>query len=126
MANHGPETVTGAERAHDTFKDSFSYSNYLRIEQLLGAQAPLTTAHDESLFITIHHVQEVWMSLIIKELQGGFEITGGEFRHRALQLFNDEAHPHFLNVMDGDEERLIVRVGERGLRRKQLLDAQIV
>ena len=60
----------GAESAHDTFKDSFSYSNYLRIDQLLGAQAPLTNAHDESLFITIHHVQEVWMSLIIKELQG--------------------------------------------------------
>jgi tryptophan 2,3-dioxygenase len=56
--------------AHASFKDSFSYSSYLRLEQLLGAQAPLTDAHDETLFITIHHVQEVWMSLIIKELLG--------------------------------------------------------
>ena len=80
MANQGSETVTGAEEAHDTFKDSFSYSNYLRIEQLLGAQAPLTTAHDESLFITIHHVQEVWMSLIIKELQGAMtKLSAGDF-----------------------------------------------
>ena len=80
MANNGPETVTGAEQAHDTFKDSFSYSNYLRIDQLLGAQAPLTTAHDESLFITIHHVQEVWMSLIIKELQGAMtKLSAGDF-----------------------------------------------
>ncbi len=63
-------TETGAENAHQSFKDSFSYSSYLRIEQLLGAQAPITEAHDESLFITIHHVQEVWMSLIIKELMG--------------------------------------------------------
>ena len=61
---------TGAENAHESFKGSFSYSSYLRIEQLLGAQAPITGAHDESLFITVHHVQEVWMSLIIKELTG--------------------------------------------------------
>ena len=61
---------TGAENAHQSFEDSFSYSSYLRIEQLLGAQAPITQAHDESLFITVHHVQEVWMSLIIKELTG--------------------------------------------------------
>ena len=80
MAYNGPETVTGAEQAHDTFKDSFSYSSYLRIEQLLAAQAPLTTAHDESLFITIHHVQEVWMSLIIKELQGAMlKLSAGDF-----------------------------------------------
>jgi tryptophan 2,3-dioxygenase len=54
--------------AHASFKDSFSYSSYLKLEQLLGAQQPLTDAHDETLFITIHHVQEVWMSLIVKEL----------------------------------------------------------
>lgn len=70
----------GAEDAYDTFKDGFSYSSYLRIEQLLGAQAPLTAAHDESLFITIHHVQEVWMSLIIKELQGAMtKLSAGDF-----------------------------------------------
>lgn len=68
--------VTGAENAHQSFKDSFSYSSYLRIEQLLGAQAPITEAHDESLFITIHHVQEVWMSLIIKELTGAIAHLG--------------------------------------------------
>jgi tryptophan 2,3-dioxygenase len=72
--------VTGAEGAHQSFKDSFSYSSYLRIEQLLGAQAPLTDAHDETLFITIHHVQEVWMSLIIKELTGAMaKLAAGDF-----------------------------------------------
>jgi tryptophan 2,3-dioxygenase len=54
--------------AHASFADSFSYSSYLKLEQLLGAQQPLTAAHDETLFIAIHHVQEVWMSLIVKEL----------------------------------------------------------
>lgn len=74
------QTIAGAEHAHQSFKDSFSYSSYLRIEQLLGAQAPLTAAHDEVLFITIHHVQEVWMSLIIKELEGAMaRLTAGDF-----------------------------------------------
>ena len=74
------KVITGAEGAHQSFKDSFSYSSYLRIEQLLGAQAPLTDAHDETLFITIHHVQEVWMSLIIKELTGAMtKLAAGDF-----------------------------------------------
>ena len=64
-----PALPTGAENAHDTFADSFSYASYLRLEQLLDAQAPLTEAHDEILFIRIHHVQELWMSLIIHELR---------------------------------------------------------
>lgn len=69
-----PATIEDTTRdAHASFKDSFSYSSYLRLEQLLGAQAPLTDAHDETLFITIHHVQEVWMSLIIKELVGAID-----------------------------------------------------
>jgi tryptophan 2,3-dioxygenase len=63
----------GAEGAHASFKDSFSYSSYLKLEHLLSAQSPLTDAHDETLFITIHHVQEIWMSLIIKELSAAMK-----------------------------------------------------
>jgi tryptophan 2,3-dioxygenase len=70
MQENRPSLDEATRDAHASFKDSFSYSSYLRLEQLLAAQAPLTDAHDETLFITIHHVQEVWMSLIIKELSG--------------------------------------------------------
>ena len=72
--------TTGAEHAHLSFKDSFSYSGYLRLEQLLNAQAPLTSAHDETLFITVHHVQEVWMSLIIHELEAAMaRLSAGDY-----------------------------------------------
>ncbi|MFN3267552.1 MAG: tryptophan 2,3-dioxygenase [Deinococcales bacterium] len=57
------------QNAHTQFKDGFSYASYLRLEQLLGAQVCLTDAHDEQLFIIIHHVQELWMKLTIHELQ---------------------------------------------------------
>ena len=33
----------------------------------------MTHAHDEILFITIHHVQEIWMSLIIKEMSAAMK-----------------------------------------------------
>jgi tryptophan 2,3-dioxygenase len=66
--------------AHASFADSFSYSSYLKLEQLLGAQQPLTAAHDETLFIAIHHVQEVWMSLIVKELTAATQaLANNEF-----------------------------------------------
>ena len=80
MSTQPAITIAGAENAHQSFKDSFSYSSYLRLEQLLAAQQPLTDAHDEVLFITIHHVQEVWMSLIIKEITGAMaKLTAGDF-----------------------------------------------
>lgn len=72
--------VSGAEHAYDSFAGTFTYSSYLHLEELLGAQVPVSDAHDETLFITIHHVQEVWMSLIIVELERAMaRLTAGDF-----------------------------------------------
>ena len=72
--------VTGAEHAHDTFDGTFTYAGYLHLDALLGAQVPVTSAHDEVLFITIHHVQELWMSLIIAELEAAMRrLAAGDF-----------------------------------------------
>lgn len=45
-----------------------TYASYLELATLFSAHKPLTSAHDEHLFITIHHVQELWLHLIDKEL----------------------------------------------------------
>lgn len=80
LENRDSQPVAGAENAYSSFEDSFTYSGYLHLDQLLGAQAPVTRAHDETLFITIHHVQEVWMSLIIAELEAAMRtLSAGEF-----------------------------------------------
>lgn len=50
------------------FKDDMSYGDYLQLDTLLAAQKPLSDRHDEKLFIAIHHVQELWISLTIHEL----------------------------------------------------------
>ncbi|SHI38041.1 tryptophan 2,3-dioxygenase [Roseomonas rosea] len=51
------------------FSRTMSYGGYLQLETLLSAQQPLSDKHDELLFIIIHHVQELWMKLIIRELE---------------------------------------------------------
>ena len=48
-----------------------TYASYLRLDQLLSAQQPLSQpqCHDELLFIVQHQVAELWMKLIIHELK---------------------------------------------------------
>ena len=47
---------------------NMSYSDYLRLDQILAAQKPLTDAHDEMLFVIQHQTSELWMRLAIHEL----------------------------------------------------------
>src|ERR1700721_319869 len=49
-------------------RDGMSYSDYLGLDQILSAQRPLSTAHDEMLFIVQHQTSELWMKLAIHEL----------------------------------------------------------
>jgi tryptophan 2,3-dioxygenase len=45
-----------------------TYSDYLRLDLLLAAQQPLSSRHDELLFIIQHQTSELWMRLLIHEL----------------------------------------------------------
>ena len=49
------------------------YSNYLELEKLLSSQSPISKkygeeAHDETLFIIVHQVYELWFKQILHEL----------------------------------------------------------
>jgi len=44
------------------------YSKYLSLDVILEAQTPLSDHHDESLFIIIHQTTELWLKLILHEL----------------------------------------------------------
>ena len=50
------------------FSKRMAYGDYLGLDQLLSAQKPLTGQHDEMLFIVIHQVQELWLKLMLHEL----------------------------------------------------------
>ncbi|HXV61548.1 MAG TPA: tryptophan 2,3-dioxygenase [Vicinamibacteria bacterium] len=56
------------EQIHWDLEGGLSYGSYLALERLLSAQTPLSTSHDEMLFIVIHQVSELWMKLSIHEL----------------------------------------------------------
>jgi tryptophan 2,3-dioxygenase len=57
------------EGAQMSFKGRMSYSDYLHLEKVLDAQEPLSTAHDEMLFIIQHQTSELWMKLALHELR---------------------------------------------------------
>lgn len=45
------------------------YTSYLRLEEILNCQSPITDTHDEMLFIMIHQVSELWIKLCLFELE---------------------------------------------------------
>ena len=45
-----------------------SYGGYLCLDQLLAAQKPRSSHHDEMLFIIQHQTSELWMKLLVHEL----------------------------------------------------------
>jgi tryptophan 2,3-dioxygenase len=46
-----------------------TYADYLKLDDLLGAQQPLSGLHDEMLFIIIHQTKELWMKQLLHELK---------------------------------------------------------
>ena len=66
------------------FRDKMSYSNYLKLELVLNAQAPLSSAHDEPLFIIQHQTSELWMKLAIHEIRAACQ-----------SIRNDDLQPAF-------------------------------
>jgi tryptophan 2,3-dioxygenase len=73
--------VQPAEGAETDFRARMSYSDYLHLEEILDAQAPLSSAHDELLFIIQHQTSELWMKLAIHEIRSAkAAIHGGDLQ----------------------------------------------
>ena len=66
--NTSPEQIVEDELAQLDFSDSMSYGDYLQLDAVLGAQKLLSPAHDEMLFIIQHQTSELWMKLMLHEL----------------------------------------------------------
>jgi len=55
------------------FADDMSYGDYLSLDAVLDAQHPLSTDHNEMLFIIQHQTSELWMKLMLHELNAARE-----------------------------------------------------
>jgi tryptophan 2,3-dioxygenase len=62
---------TGADEAAVAagLKPPMSYGDYLKLDQILCAQKRLTSSPDEMLFIIQHQTSELWMKLVIFEIE---------------------------------------------------------
>ncbi|MES3020810.1 MAG: tryptophan 2,3-dioxygenase [Pseudomonadota bacterium] len=51
------------------FSESMSYGDYLGLDRILTAQHPRSPNHNEMLFIIQHQTSELWLKLMLHELQ---------------------------------------------------------
>jgi tryptophan 2,3-dioxygenase len=68
-----PAHIVADERAQLDFSQSMSYSDYLHLDEILGAQKPLSPDHNEMLFIIQHQTSELWMKLMLHELRAAID-----------------------------------------------------
>jgi tryptophan 2,3-dioxygenase len=47
---------------------ALTYTSYLALDEILGAQRPRSDEHDEMLFIVVHQVYELWFKELLHEL----------------------------------------------------------
>jgi tryptophan 2,3-dioxygenase len=47
---------------------ALTYTSYLALDEILGAQRPRSDEHDELLFIVVHQVYELWFKELLHEL----------------------------------------------------------
>ena len=63
------EQIVQEEHAQLDFDGRMSYGDYLQLDAILNAQKPLSPDHNEMLFIVQHQTSELWMKLMLHEMQ---------------------------------------------------------
>ena len=77
MSAYDPER----DGAKMSFAKDMSYTDYLALDPILGAQNMQSDAHDEMLFIIQHQTSELWMRLALHELSHAREkLEEGQFQ----------------------------------------------
>lgn len=75
------------EAVKTDFAASMTYSDYLSLDKILSAQSPKSEQHDEQLFIIIHQVKELWMKLMLHEVNSASrDIETDNFREALKKL----------------------------------------
>ena len=77
-----------ADGAQMAFDGRMSYGDYLHLDELLGAQVPLTGSPDELLFIVQHQTSELWMKLCLRELHGARTAVADERLQPAFKMLS--------------------------------------
>ncbi|MCB1363908.1 MAG: tryptophan 2,3-dioxygenase [Rhodobacteraceae bacterium] len=76
----------GQDGAKMSFRQDMSYGDYLHLDSVIGAQHPLSEAHDELLFIVQHQTSELWMRLVLHEVSAARELLKGDDFRPAFKM----------------------------------------
>lgn len=79
-------TPTHTDGARLDFAGAMTYGDYLHLDEILGAQRPLSGDHNEMLFIVQHQATELWMKLIIHELTAARDHIRGDDLQPAFKM----------------------------------------
>ena len=77
---------TTRDDAVTDFATRMSYGDYLHLDRLLGAQHPVSDAHDELLFIVQHQTSELWLHLVLHELRSARTLIAADEVRPAFKL----------------------------------------
>ena len=83
---HRPEDIVREEKAQLDFARDMTYGDYLHLDELLGAQHPLSPEHNEMLFIIQHQTSELWMKLMLHELRAAIRCVAEDELASAFKM----------------------------------------
>ena len=89
MSENRRELETGI---HLDLPQGGSYGDYLHLDALLSAQRPLTDVHDEMLFIIQHHTSELWIKLLLHELDLATRLVRDDRLPESFKIFARVGH----------------------------------
>jgi tryptophan 2,3-dioxygenase len=69
MSNEEKKCPVSWHGAQMDFTEAMSYGDYLGLDQILSAQHPRSPNHNEMLFIVQHQTSELWLKLMLHEMQ---------------------------------------------------------
>jgi tryptophan 2,3-dioxygenase len=69
-----------------------TYGDYLHLDEVLSAQRPVTNVHDEMLFIIQHQTSELWIKLLLHELDLAVELVRADRLIETFKIFARVAH----------------------------------
>ena len=83
---HAGGTVPAHGEAKLDFSRDMSYGDYLHLDEVLGAQQLRSETHDEMLFIVQHQVSELWMKLLLHELEAAIAAIAADRLQPAFKM----------------------------------------
>ena len=90
--NHRMSQRELEQSIHVELSKKETYAGYLQLDRLLEAQHPRSAEHDELLFIIQHQTSELWMKLMLHELDRALAYVKADQLEPCFKIFARVAH----------------------------------